>query len=250
MPVLTAEADAIDDRESVTATQRTGDIPTHQGHRERLRERFLRSGTDGLLDYELIELLLTYVFPRQDTKPIAKALLGRYHTLHALLHAPTREIEEFGGMGKRSALLFSLVREFAAASMREKCKERSVITHRSDIEEYLRFYFGSRRDEYVAAVYLDNSNGVIATDILAEGTVNQCALYPRQIIEKALLRGAASIILAHNHPGGNTTPSSADWNITERLIAIGKLLDMPLLDHIIITGDSVVSLRSLDRWVK
>jgi DNA repair protein RadC len=124
------------------------------------------------------------------------------------------------------------------------------MTHRQDVEEYLRFYFGQRRDEYVAALYLDSSNHILQTTIIAEGTVNQCAIYPRNIIAQALRCGAASIILTHNHPSGGLTPSEADWLITERMFTIGKMLEIPLLDHIIISHCRVSSLRDLPRWPK
>ena len=123
-----------------------------------------------------------------------------------------------------------------------------MIGHRRDVEEYLRFYFGRRRDEYVAALFLGNRNQVLETEVIAGGTVNQCAVYPRTIMEKALHYGAASIILAHNHPGGGLRPSEADWILTERLFAICALLEIPLLDHLIISQQEVVSLKEFPRW--
>jgi DNA repair protein RadC len=132
--------------------------------------------------------------------------------------------------------------------LKEKYREQPLIAHRTDVEEHLKFHFGLMREEYVAALFLDNGNRVLNTEIISEGTVNQCAVYPRTVIELALKRGAASIILAHNHPGGSTTPSEADWDITKRLFDIGKLLEIPLLDHIIIAKETAFSLRELSRW--
>jgi DNA repair protein RadC len=118
------------------------------------------------------------------------------------------------------------------------------------VENYLRINFGFRKDEYVAALFLNSANKVIETEIIATGTVNQCMLSPRMIIEKALRYGAAAIIIAHNHPGGTTTPSEQDWQITEKLFTICKMLEVPLLDHILVVSEKVVSLRELSRWPK
>jgi DNA repair protein RadC len=220
----------------------------YEGHRERLLSRFEETGLAGLADYEIVEILLTFVIHRKDTKPLAKELLLKYKTISGLFHASQTELARIKGVGRRTAMLFLLMREVTAYCLREKIEKRPILLHRKDVEEFLRFNFGRRGDEYVAAVYLDNGNNVIDTDIVCEGTVNQCVVYPRVVVEKAVQYKAASVILAHNHPGGGANPSEADWMITERLVKIGKLLDMPLLDHVIITRDKTVSLRDLPRW--
>jgi DNA repair protein RadC len=219
-----------------------------EGHRQRLTERFAENGLGALHLHEIVELVLTYAIPRRDTKDIAKDLLKRYKTLSGLLNAGTDGLVKTDGIGQRSATLLLLMREVMARCLKEKYEQKSIISHRRDAEEYLRFYFGHRRDEYVAALFLGNRNQVLETGIIAEGTVNQCIVYPRIIMEKALRFGAASIILAHNHPGGGTKASEADWLLTERLFAICKLLDVPLLDHLIISQQEVVSLKELPRW--
>jgi DNA repair protein RadC len=219
-----------------------------KGHRERLMERFTENGLGALHQHEIVELLLTYTIPRCDTKPLARKLVNRYKSLSALLNAHSDELMKEPGFGRRSASLFSLIRELMAYCLKEKYDRKSMIGHRHDVEEYLRFYFGQRRDEYVAVLFLGNRNQVLETGIIAEGTVNQCAVYPRTIMEKALRYGAASIIIAHNHPGGGMRPSEADWVLTERLFAICRLLEIPLLDHLIISQQEVVSLKELPRW--
>jgi DNA repair protein RadC len=218
------------------------------GHRERLLERFAANGLGALHLHEVVELILTFAIPRRDTKPLARELMRRFRSLSALLNARPEEIAKVKGIGKRSAALFLLMHEVTAYCLRERYERKSVIAHRHDVEEYLRFYFGGRRDEYVAALFLDNRNQVLETEIIAEGTVNQCAVYPRIIMEKALRYGAASLIVAHNHPGGGLKPSEADWVLTERLFAICKLLEIPLHDHLIISQLEVVSLKELPRW--
>jgi DNA repair protein RadC len=219
-----------------------------EGHRKRLLERYLQNGISSLHQHEILELLLTFVIPRKDTKPIARALIAHHKTVGGVINTPIDELVTIDGVGERSAALFPLIHDLIGICLNERYEKQDMVSHRRDVEEYLRFYFGQRRQEYVAALFLDNANHIIRTEILAEGTVNQCAVYPRIIIEKALRHGAASIILAHNHPGGGINPSEADWLITERLITVGKLLEIPLLDHVIICHHTVVSLRELPRW--
>ncbi|MCX7727039.1 MAG: DNA repair protein RadC, partial [Chitinispirillaceae bacterium] len=198
-------------------------LNTSKGHRERLRERYLKNGIDALQQHEILELLLTFAIPRRDTKQIAYALLRRYKTINGVCNASLYELKEIAGIGSKSAVLLNLIRDIIAYCLKERYSSTNVISNRSDVENYLRINFGFRKDEYVAALFLNSANRVIQTDIIAIGTVNQCHLSPRMIIEKALRYGAAAIIIAHNHPAGTTTPSEQDWQITERLFTICKL---------------------------
>lgn len=222
----------------------------YHGHRARLLERFNSAGLAGMHDYEVVELLLTFIIPRVDTKPIAKRLLKRYKTVSGILNAPYPELITIEGFGPKSASFVTFFRDIIPYCLYEKYRGKSIVSHRKDVEAYLRFKFSMKRNEYLAALYLDNGNHILNTEIIFEGTVNQCAIYPRKIIEKALLHSASSIILAHNHPGGCMQPSEADWNITERIHQLTRLLDMSLLDHIIISHNRAVSLRDLQRWPK
>lgn len=218
------------------------------GHRVRLIERFAESGIESLHQHEILELLLTFVIRRQDTKAIAHRLLNHYKTISAVCNAPVEELQKVEGVGRRSALLLSFTRDVLATCLKEKFENRSAISSQHDIAAYLKFMYGYRRDEFVVVFFLDTANRILRTDIIAEGTVNQCVLYPRTIIKNALHYGAVSLILAHNHPGGTTHPSESDWQLTERLYTIGMLLDLPLIDHIIICRESVVSLIDQPRW--
>ena len=220
----------------------------NSGHRRRLLDRFEKNGLAALSDHEIIELLLTYVLPQRDLKPIAKKLLAAFSTVSGVLNAPIDELMNIGGMGGRAAHFFLLFKEIMSFCLKEKYSRQSIMTHRGDVEEYLRFHFGLLREEYVAAIFLDSAHHVIASETVAKGTVNQCAIYPREVAFRALKHDAAYLILAHNHPGGGKAPSEEDWSITQRLIQVGKLLDIPLLDHIIITGETTISLRDLPRW--
>lgn len=219
-----------------------------RGHRARLLERFVRGGLAGFHDYEIVELLLTYAIPRKDTKPLARRLLERYKSLNGILNATPEGLQEIDGVGRRVAHLFVLLREVMSICLQERCEKQPYVSKRRDVEEYLRFHYGLQKDEFVAVVLLDNGNHVIGTELVAEGTVNQCVVYPRVIVQKAIARGASSLILVHNHPGGTTDPSEADWQITTRLRQIGKLMDLPLVDHIIISRHGSVSLREMSRW--
>lgn len=225
-------------------------IDTSKGHRERLRERYLKNGIDALQPHEILELLLTFAIPRKDTKQIAYALLHRYKTINGVCNASLDQLKEIAGIGSNSAVLLMLIRDIIAYCLKEKYSTTNVISNRADVENYLRINFGFRKDEYVAALFLNSANKVIQTEIISTGTVNQCMLSPRMIIEKALRYGAAAIIIAHNHPAGTTTPSEQDWQITEKLFTICKMLEIPLLDHILVVSERVVSLRELPRWPK
>jgi len=222
--------------------------PGYIGHRSRLVDKYVRGGIDSFHDYEILELLLTYVIPRRDTKPLAKALLSRYGTIGAVINAPLEELCTFSGLGTRSASLFTLIRDAMRYCLNENCVKKPLITHRKDIEEYLRFTFGYRREEYVAVIFLDITNHVINAEIVAEGTVSYCNVYPRNIIDRALKCSAAALILTHNHPSGVTEPSEEDWEITKKIFTIGKLLEVPLMDHVIISSKRVISLREHGRW--
>jgi len=213
-----------------------------------LLERYIKTGIASLNDYEILELLLTFTIPRRDTKQLAKKLLADYGTVSAVINAPLDELSSVNGLGRRSAAIFSLVRDAATFCLNERCEEKPIVTHRGDVEKYLRFNFGHRRDEYIVVIFLDSGSRVIGTEVVGEGTVNRCAVYPRKIMEVAIKCGAASFILAHNHPSGTAEPSEEDWKTTERLIVAGKSMDIPLVDHIIICKDDVVSLRDHIRW--
>ncbi|MBD3344192.1 MAG: DNA repair protein RadC [Chitinivibrionales bacterium] len=219
-----------------------------EGHRRRLLERYRNNGLSSLQDYEIIELLLTYIIPRKDTKKTAKALLGNHRNISELLHVDPAELRKAPGITERGAALFTLLRDIIAYCLKEKYESKPIITHRKDVEEYLRFHYGNQKTEYIAVIYLDNAHRIIATEKVSEGTTNQCVIYPRTILEQALQKKAASLILAHNHPGGTLECSEADWKITKRLFQICKLLETPLLDHIIISKEKVISLRELPRW--
>ncbi|MBN1128021.1 MAG: DNA repair protein RadC [Chitinispirillaceae bacterium] len=223
-------------------------LPASAGHRKRLLDRYRRNGLESLQPHEIIELVLTFTIPRCDTKKMAHDLYGRYKSIGMLLNAPRQDIVRTAGIGERSASLITLVGEIMSYCLKEKFERQSIIKHRRDVEEYLRYTFGHYQDEYVAVLYLGNRNQIIESPIIARGTVNQCIVHPRVILEKALRYGATSLIVVHNHPGGSHAPSEADWTFTGRCHTLCSLMELPMLDHLIVCRGGVVSLKELPRW--
>lgn len=218
------------------------------GHRARLLERYVGAGVEALGDYERLELLLTYALPRIDTKPIAKKLLERYGSMTAVLNTPLDELCAIEGLGRRSAALLTLTGDLIAHCLSEAFEKKPVINHFNDMVEYLRFRYGHCRDEFFAAIFLDGGNSVIDTEIVSEGTVSRAVVFPRKVMQRAIKCGAASFIVAHNHPAGTAVPSESDWQITERLMSAGHCLEIRLVDHVIISKDNAVSMKQYDRW--
>ncbi len=219
-----------------------------KGHRARLLERYQKGGVVALQDYEVLELLLTLLIPRKDTKPMAKELLKRFKSLSAILAADLRELEEIEGVGPRASLLLHFIRDMSGYCLQEQFVGKEFVTSQYDVEQYLKFHYAHLSDEYAVVLFLDNRNRVINNEVLAEGTVDHCVIYPRKIFDKAFRLGASRVLLAHNHPGGSTTPSKADWDITHRLLQAGKLLGIDLVDHIIVADGVVISLRAQQYW--
>jgi DNA repair protein RadC len=217
------------------------------GHRNRLRERFNQS-PDSLADYELLELLLGYAISRRDTKPLAKGLLHHFKSLRGVVHAPREQLEHCSGIGPYSTTLLKLLRQINCRILQQQSQHQHIMHNRAAVERYLQFEIGQRQMEYVALLFLNTAHAVLRSTIIAKGTVNQCTVYPRNVFKEALREGAAAVILAHNHPGGTTRVSQADWHLTKRIYHAGQLLDLPLLDHIIVTDTRSISLRELPEW--
>ena len=210
------------------------------GHRQRLRSRFIRSGLEGLQDYEAVELLLTYAIPRRDVKPLAKLLLERFGNLTGILHATGNELLSVPGVGTHAAVLILLMREMMTKSLEEQVREKPVIDTRRDICNFLRMKIGSDKKEALMIFYLDAARHIIEYDI-SQGTVDYTAVYTREITERALLCRACGIILAHNHPSGSKEPSPEDIRLTRHLQETLKRLNIELFDHVIVTCNEVKS---------
>ena len=217
------------------------DKPHYIAHRKRLRERFQNAGADGLHDYELLELLLTYAIPRRDVKPIAKALIQRFGSLSGVLDASRSALEAVPGMGSISAMLIPLVKGLFEAYMAEKMAHRDLLTSPQAAVDFARVKLAGRPHEAFMALYLNAKNEVIEHEIVHEGTVDRAVIYPRRIIESALAHHAAGLILVHNHPSGHPDPSEEDKRLTRAVAEAARTMDIRVVDHVIVGRDGYVS---------
>ena len=214
------------------------------GHRARLRERLLTGGPDALADYELLEFLLFAGMRQGDTKPIAKALIARFGSFAAVLDADPAALRNVKGVGEAGAAALKSVGLAARRMARGKVKDRPVLASWQALLDYLAIDMGNLNHERVRVLYLNTQNRLILDDTAAEGTVDEAAIHPREVIRRGLDIGATAIILVHNHPSGSPEPSRADIAITNRIAEAGRHLGIVVHDHVIIGGDSHVSLRA------
>ena len=214
------------------------------GHRTRLRERFLAGGPGALADYELLELLLQFAVPRKDTKPTARELLRRRGTLAGVFLQPRGETTDIPGLGPASRLLLALVRAVMTRALAVELQSGCRISAPEDVADFVRLELGPQPRECVLAIFLNAGNELVHHDRLAEGTVNQAPVYPREVARLALLHGATGVILAHNHPGGQCAPSRDDLELTRTLGDALAKLDVRLLDHLIVTSGAVYSITA------
>jgi DNA repair protein RadC len=210
---------------------------TGQGHRQRLRARFLTAGLEGFQDYEVIELLLTLATPRKDCKDAAKAVLARFKDLQGALEASPRELREIDGIGPMNLLGLKLIKAVADRYLEKKLINKNPINNSKELFDYLYHSIRDKRREYFKAVFLDSKNRVIATETLSEGTLTASSVYPREVILAALNHHAAALIFAHNHPSGDPKPSPEDISITRQLVFAGRLMGITVHEHIVI-GDN------------
>jgi DNA repair protein RadC len=215
-----------------------------QGHRQRLRERFALSGFNGFHDYEVLELLLTFIFRQGDVKPLAKELIRQFGSFSRVLDAPVETLASVHGMGETSSQALKALREALAYYFADAVASHRVqLTKMSQLIDFLRSQIGHRHNEVLYAVFLNAKNEVLAFQAMSEGTVTQAAAYPRRIIEEALRQKATSLILAHNHPDGAAEPSDGDVTITKEIQKALGLVEVILQDHIILTDNEYFSFK-------
>lgn len=214
-----------------------------EGHRERLRKRYIKSGLEGFNDYEVLELLLTYSIARKDVKPIAKELIEKFGTIDEIAKSDTKSLLEVDGIGEGSAVFLKLIGDIALTLYREKIEDKDILTIKSknSLLSYLRGEIGYSPREEFKILFLDTSNKLIASETLFSGTIDKSAIYPREIVERVIKNRAKSVIFAHNHPSGNISPSKKDIELTQYMYDSLKLLEIRLLDHIIVTKNSYFS---------
>lgn len=213
-----------------------------EGHRKRLKERFLKNGLDGFHDYEVIELLLSLNTPRKDCKQSAKMLLERFKTLPAVMEAPHASLCEIKGVGPANSLGIKLIKAVADRYLEQRIISRDVISNSMDLLVYLKQAIGHRRKEVFCAVFLDAKNRVLSSDILFEGTLTSSSVYPREVIIRALRHNAAAAIFAHNHPSGDLTPSRSDLAISRQLYFALRHTGITMHEHLIISNEGTCSL--------
>ena len=214
-----------------------------KGHRERLRLRFAKHGFNGFHDYEVLELLLTYAIPRIDVKPVAKRLLNIFGTLAGVFDAPMCELKQTQGVGEKAAVFLSLIRHVEIRYLASDLPAKNVYDRPEKVKAYLRMQMQGRGMECFGAVFTDQQHRHVATQILFEGTVDRTAVYPRNLMKRALELDAKGLILFHNHPSGTTRASSEDIALTRRMAEACAPLDIKILDHFLIAGTEVLSFK-------
>ena len=217
-------------------------VTEHIGHRERLRERFAKSGFEGFHDYEILEMILFFVFKQGDQKPLAKQLIKRFGSLSKVLDAPIEELQNEDGLGKNSSITIKIIRELIASYFTDRTQNNNLqLTTMSGLVEFLRSQIGGRENEVLFAIFLNAKNEVLLAKELSEGTVAQASAYPRKIVEDALKLKSTSVILAHNHPSGVNEPSDDDLRITTEIRSALLLIDVSLQEHIILSDSNYYS---------
>lgn len=213
----------------------------HAGHRARLKERFCKGEMDAFAPHEALELLLTYAIPRRDTNALAHALIERFGSLHAVLEAPVEELTAVDGIGEHAALLMRLMLPLMRLYDQDKQVKRPSMDTFSQVEDHCRTLFKGVTVERFYVLCFDARLKLIASQMIAEGTLNEVAIYPRRVVSAVLRHNAAGTVLCHNHPGGSPLPSDEDVALTEQIEALVTGVGVRLYDHILIAGDRCFS---------
>ena len=204
------------------------------GHRARLRKKFMNGGLNALHDYEALEMLLTFVIPRRDVKPLAKSLLMRFKDIHGVFDASAKELQEVKGIGENTATLFVFMRELCTSYLESKTYGTDYVNAPQSVIDYVRMKIGREKNEFFMVLYLNIKNHVIDYDC-QEGTINRAAVYPRNILRRCMDLHATGIILVHNHPSGECEPSPADRRLTANIKKVVNPVEIKLLDHLIVS---------------
>ncbi len=215
------------------------------GHRSRLRARLIDSGGDALQDYELIEYLLALAIPRRDTKPLAKALLREFDGIGGLISADADALRRVEGVGETVVAALKIVQATSLRLLRSEIAERPVLGSWQALIDYLRADMGYITIERVRVLHLNGKNMLIRDEVVSEGSIDQASVHVREVIRRAIDLGSSSIILVHNHPSGDPTPSRADIALTREIIDSGKRLNVTVHDHVIIGATGHSSMRTL-----
>ncbi|MBT0957647.1 DNA repair protein RadC [Alphaproteobacteria bacterium KMM 3653] len=222
-----------------------GRLPSYiKGHRKRLRERFQQGGPDAMPDYELLELILFGALPQGDVKPLARELIDHFGDFNRALSATTEKLMEVKGVGPNVALHLKLIEAAAQRLAQSKVLHRPVLSSWNALIEYCHVSMAHREIEQFRVLFLDRKNNLIADEQQAKGTVDHVPVYPREVMKRALALNASAVILVHNHPSGDPTPSESDIDMTNRIIDAGESLGIIVHDHLIIGKSTELSFRS------
>jgi DNA repair protein RadC len=221
------------------------ETPHYYGHRERLRERFYAAGPEALSDYELLEMALFPALPRRDTKPLAKALLKTFGSFAEVIHAPIARLREVDGVGDASINQIKLIAAAASRIAKGEVKRRTALSSWNDVIDYCRSSMAFADKEQFRLLFLDKRNQLIADEVQQVGTVDHTPVYPREVIKRALELSATALILVHNHPSGDPTPSQADIQMTKAIVDIARPLGISVHDHIIVGRNGHASLKGM-----
>jgi DNA repair protein RadC len=217
----------------------------YEGHRERLRARFKDRGQDSLADYEMLELLLFRIIPRRDVKPLAKALIAKFGGFAAVLAAPLPRLAEMDGLSEAAALELKILQAGFERAAIDKAKQKTVITSWTALLSYCRLSMQHETREQFRILFLDRKNQLIADEVQNYGTVDHAPVYPREVARRALELAASAVILVHNHPSGDPTPSKADIDITRQVTEAAKAVGVTVHDHLVIGAHGEASFKAL-----
>lgn len=223
----------------------TSSDPHYLGHRQRLRERFLKSGLEGFADYEVVELLLTLTIPRSNVKDSAKRLIARFGNLRGILDTPVEELQAVNGIGSVAPVALKIIRAAATLYLQQSAEGTNLATDHESLATFWRMRIGANPNEAFEVAYLDSGGHLLRDGVerLEEGTIDRAVVYPRRVGESALRRGAAAIVLAHNHPNGNMTPSEQDKLLTRALVMSAETVQLKIIDHLILSPDDAYSFK-------
>jgi DNA repair protein RadC len=221
------------------------EAPHYHGHRERLRERFREAGANALSDYEMLEMVLFRALPRRDVKPLAKLLIGKFGSFAEAVHAPEARLREVTGLGEAAIIELKLIAAAASRVARGELKQRTVLSSWAGVLDYCRTAMAFADKEQFRILFLDKRNQLISDEVQQIGTVDHTPVYPREVVKRALELSATAIILAHNHPSGDPTPSQADIQMTKAIIDVAGPLGIAVHDHIIVGKNGHASMKGL-----
>jgi DNA repair protein RadC len=233
-------------RDKISTSPAPADKTAHyHGHRQRLRQRFLTAGSEAISDYEMLELILFRAIPQRDVKPLAKELLATFGSFSEVIAAPAERLKEVDGLGEAAIAELKIVQAAANRLVRGEVKARQLLSSWSNVLDYCRAAMAFESKEHFRILFLDKGNHLIADEQHQTGTVDHTPVYPREVVKRALELSATAVILVHNHPSGDPTPSRADIDMTRAIIEVARPLGIAVHDHLIVGKDGHASLRAL-----